>query len=645
MTRTESKSAQYTKPDVPVEDSVGNRKDEANNSSSGRHRKVDVHRVILQLTSSQLITTAITGGLGWLYWATAARLFPSAEVGFTAAAISCMTLIGALANMGTGTLLMGELRRQTDHQLTLLYSVLLIIGVIGLGVGVGGAYLIPLISSNLAPLAISIPAISLFAVGVSLTTVALVLDQALLGLFRGPLQVGRNFVFAAIKLGMLVVVGAYWVLFRQTFGTMTIYATWVTGLVLSMGVLVLIPLLIPRRRHKKQVTTDQGRPAPRTVMLRPRVRQLALTSLSHYALNLGLQVPFFALPVVVASVLSVTSNAYFYSTWVWGSFVFAIPLALAWSLYAVSAANPETLTARVHFTLPLAALVGVVTNLILFPGAHLLLSVYGIQYANHGLWCLRLQGLAVFPLIVKDHFVNIRRVQRRSASAAWRSALGAVLELSGAVLGAHYLGLTGVTIGWLTALVIEAGLAAPLVIRVWQGDSKAVVTTVTALPPVPQFDSQPMWVPGMWLSQEASVRPVIESDWAKAAASKEFMARTTGKLDDTLPASRGPLLELFEEPGSVPSSVLSLESVPVKLGRSSKCEIIVTDPLVSRHHATIYRDAYDQYMLRDEHSSNGTRKNGQYISLGALRDGDELLVGRTRIIFRYDGATASEPES
>ena len=51
--------------------------------------------------------------LGFVYWAAAARLFSQQAVGYGAAAISAMTLLGTIGMLGMGTLLIGELPRRT----------------------------------------------------------------------------------------------------------------------------------------------------------------------------------------------------------------------------------------------------------------------------------------------------------------------------------------------------------------------------------------------------------------------------------------------------------------------------------------------------------------------------------------------------
>src|SRR5437016_5950065 len=72
--------------------------------------------------------------------------------------------------------------------------------------------------------------IGLFAVGDGLTAMSSVLDQAMIGLLRGGLQLWRNTLFTVTKLAALLVVSLW---LSYTTG-LTIYATWLIGNAVSL---------------------------------------------------------------------------------------------------------------------------------------------------------------------------------------------------------------------------------------------------------------------------------------------------------------------------------------------------------------------------------------------------------------------------
>lgn len=71
----------------------------------------------------------------------------------------------------------------------------------------------------------------------------------------------------------------------------------------------------------------------------------------------------------------------------------------------------------------------------------------------------------------------------------------------------------------------------------------------------------------------------------------------------------------------------------VGIGRHYDNEIVVSDREVSKRHAVVERDG-DGYVLRDLSSSNGTFVNGRRTEDLRLRDGDEIRIGGSRIVFR-----------
>ena len=79
------------------------------------------------------------------------------------------------------------------------------------------------------------------------------------------------------------------------------------------------------------------------------------------------------------------------------------------------------------------------------------------------------------------------------------------------------------------------------------------------------------------------------------------------------------------------------ESIPLerewtRVGRSLAADVRFDDPTVSRRHALIVRQA-DGVRVLDDRSLNGVFVNGERVEWRALRDGDEIVVGRYRLTF------------
>ncbi len=78
--------------------------------------------------------------------------------------------------------------------------------------------------------------------------------------------------------------------------------------------------------------------------------------------------------------------------------------------------------------------------------------------------------------------------------------------------------------------------------------------------------------------------------------------------------------------------VFALVGDPVRVGRSVTADIRFEDPTVSRRHALIIRDR-EEVRVIDDRSLNGVFLGGERVFSSVLVDGDELAVGRHRILF------------
>lgn len=71
------------------------------------------------------------------------------------------------------------------------------------------------------------------------------------------------------------------------------------------------------------------------------------------------------------------------------------------------------------------------------------------------------------------------------------------------------------------------------------------------------------------------------------------------------------------------------------IGRHPESDIFLDDVTVSRRHAEVHRDG-DAILLNDVGSLNGTYLNRHRIESGSLRSGDEVQVGKFKLVFLTD---------
>ena|SRR2546427_13098788 len=75
-----------------------------------------------------------------------------------------------------------------------------------------------------------------------------------------------------------------------------------------------------------------------------------------------------------------------------------------------------------------------------------------------------------------------------------------------------------------------------------------------------------------------------------------------------------------------------LEGAVVSIGRSAESDIVLDDMTVSRHHAELFLSD-DTHVIKDAGSRNGVFVNREAVSEAPLTSGDELQVGRYRLVY------------
>ena len=136
------------------------------------------------------------------------------------------------------------------------------------------------------------------------------------------------------------------------------------------------------------------------------------------------------------------------------------------------------------------------------------------------------------------------------------------------------------------------------------------------------------------------------------------VCRRPGGGRDDLPTVAGSTLT-DDEPGTVPAvawaalavtapdgrkSHFSLTKPDVAIGRSRNAGndlVLDSDGMASKSHARIERERDGRFTLYDLGSTNGVKVNGARVEGNrVLRDGDEIIIGATKLTFQQAGETS-----
>jgi hypothetical protein len=88
-----------------------------------------------------------------------------------------------------------------------------------------------------------------------------------------------------------------------------------------------------------------------------------------------------------------------------------------------------------------------------------------------------------------------------------------------------------------------------------------------------------------------------------------------------------PLLRLRT---SDPSEIYTFSQSKILIGRRLSCHLVLPAKNVSAHHCVIVW-FFGEWQVHDLQSTNGTKVNGRRVTSAELRDGDQLIVAKTRV--------------
>jgi pSer/pThr/pTyr-binding forkhead associated (FHA) protein len=109
------------------------------------------------------------------------------------------------------------------------------------------------------------------------------------------------------------------------------------------------------------------------------------------------------------------------------------------------------------------------------------------------------------------------------------------------------------------------------------------------------------------------------------------------------PAAKGPMPEIVLYLGDKQLGTFSLAKGELSIGRQTGNDIFIDNAGVSRRHAVIKLSG-DRSIVEDLGSANGTFVNGQKIASHELRDGDEIMVVKHRMVYRIPKEKVEPPK-
>ena len=111
---------------------------------------------------------------------------------------------------------------------------------------------------------------------------------------------------------------------------------------------------------------------------------------------------------------------------------------------------------------------------------------------------------------------------------------------------------------------------------------------------------------------------------------------TKEDLDTIMRLSDG-TARLISTRGAVSGSRYLLDEDEITVGRDPRADILLDDSTVSRSHA-VFRRVNGAYSVIDAGSLNGTYVNRQRVDQKQLNNGDEIMIGKFRLVYFTNSA-------
>jgi O-antigen/teichoic acid export membrane protein len=429
-----------------------------------------------------IASTAVTAGLGYLFWAIAAHVFSSRDVGISSAVISLCSTVALLTYLGSSALLIERLpgSEYSSEWNTILVRICLTTAGVTI---LATAAVVPLMarSAEYRSYFDNVTTTAVAVIGAAAWTLVNLFGSAFIAARRSGRFLSIQALVSVAKLLFifpLAAVGA---------GVVGLPAAWVGSAVVGVcvGAVWLIPGMGLGRRpgyrsRRRSATAPMAGPSiHRRARHRRRRGPPAAASvrglLGQHLTSVGGAVTPLVLPVLVVLRLGVTPNAHFYITWMVGGAFFIVSPAVAWALFAEGVRTRSDLRNVVVKALRVIAAILVPAMVIMIVAGKLILGLFGAPYAAAGYMLLILLAVSAIPDAVSNVAVAVCRVTHRLAYSTVLNLGILTMTLVAAWILMPRLGIAGVGAAWLGAQVVGAVASMPAFVQVRHSAGRASV--------------------------------------------------------------------------------------------------------------------------------------------------------------------------
>jgi len=187
--------------------------------------------------------------------------------------------------------------------------------------------------------------------------------------------------------------------------------------------------------------------------------------------------------------------------------------------------------------------------------------------------------------------------------------------------------------------VLLAASQAPANVQfIYEDDHSDVTTGVTAANKLLSVDNVDMLL-GLYNPDEVKAVDPIAKTASKEIFTTNFCDTAFVPLDNVFcgyPGAAGQLATAIPMIKAQNLKKFALEEDEVTLGSGASCQIKLSGMFVGKEHAKIVRTKDGQFKIQHLSGMAGTRVNGEKIAEHVLKHGDEIEVGKQKLLFRLE---------
>jgi len=392
-----------------------------------------------------ILDGAIPAVTGFVFWVVAARLYSTENIGIASAAIAANGLLVGFSLLGLNNALIRFLPTVKDCPADMINSSLTLGGLVAVvaalifiaGIDIWSPALISIRDNPLFFI--------IFVIFVPVNLLNSLSEAVFLAQRRSDLILWQDIIGSLLRFIPLILLS----ILLANYG---IFLSW--GLAVLVATVIGILFFIP-------ITQNGYKPIP--IINKKIIGEMVQFSTSNYIASLLAMSSGSILPLIVLNILGAAQNAYFYISWIIGSTVASVPLAVTTSLFAEGANDEQILWEHVKRTIKFMALLLVpLIIIILFFGRWFLL-IFGKRYSQNAVTLLQVLTITALPLSVSAIYFTIKRIQKAMKSVVLMTGFTSVVTLGLSYVLLPRIGILGAGIAWL----IANSIVSLLIIIIW----------------------------------------------------------------------------------------------------------------------------------------------------------------------------------